>query len=435
MLSLEGPETRTARVHGHVLRSGRAAWLLPLLLLWAAPSAGAPDVATLLEHVDRGDVSGAVQRYTRLYEPGEPEGLRALHELALRVLRAGLQDAGPYERNVLAGVLAAHGEPGALEVLERGLASSDHLVRQGAAEALGGLNSPAALSRLRRLFERGGDGRRLALRALAGAPRSAVLDLFLRALRSSDPSLRVMALRGLGRLRAPEAREPLRALWSDESRPLVAGYAAYCLAVLGDRPALAELKDRLRDPSPGTRDQAAALLGFVEDPSVAPLLREALYDPSAFVRSSASASLTRFHDRSGLPVADRLLQDSELSVRLATAASLGRMDYAVGRPLVLKALRSDDPNVRVQALDAIGKSRDAGAAGLVGEAVRHERDEFVRSEGLLVLGEIGGEPAADHLLRVLPDPRPTLRHAAAESLVLLTERLLAGRRGGDGSDP
>lgn len=416
---------RTDWVPRPLMRCARAAFLLLLASEVASAAARAGPLAKLLERVDRGDLSGAVRHYQTLYETRSSAGLAALREIALHVLRTELGRTEIHERSEVAAVLASQGETEALEVLEESLTSTDQLVRQSAAESLGRVGTPAAVAALRRLYERGADGRRLALSALGRAPERSALDLFLRALRSSDPSLRVVALRGLGRLRAPEARDPLRVAWRRESRPLVAGYIAFCLAALGDGAALQELKSRLTDPNASTRDQAAALLGFVEDPSVAPLLREALYDPSVFVRSSASASLTRLGDRSGLSVASRLLQDAELSVRLAAAGSLSRMDYVVARPVVLEALRSADPNVRAQALDAVGKGGDGRAAELVWELVRRERDPFVRSEGLLVLGEIGREPAVDHLLHTLPDSRAHIRHATAESLVTLTERLLA----------
>ena len=418
-------------------RKGPFAGLLVILCLLGVSRAGAEaeKLGELIHRVDRGDVSGAVQRYRALYASPDPEGLRVLHEVALEILRVGAERVEPYERPPLAAVLALHDDPQAYTWLEADLDSPNRLVRQAAAVALAEIGSDRATTLLRDLYAEGGDSRLLALDVLARAGNRGAVDLFLRAMRAPDPRLRMAAMRGIGELRVADARSSLHDVWAENADPLLSGYAAYCLARLGDERAHEALAARLRDRRADTRDQAAALLGFLGDPGVAPSLRETLFDPSDFVRVSAIASLTRFRDASGLAVARRLLEHEEFSVRLAVATSFERMDYAVARPLVLEALRAEDPNVRAHALHAIREFEDLRSSDLVQRFLAAEQDEFVRTEALLVLGHVGDATALPELLDAIPGGQVSLRHAAAEGLVALTDRLARTPHAGDSHGP
>jgi len=408
-------------------RSAGAGWLVVASLL-AAPGAPAQPTGDgaaegVLGRVRAGDVAGAVRLYRERHAPTSPQGRRVLHAIALEMLRLGVDRAPAHEQAPLAAVLAAHGDPHGYEVLEDGLRSPNRLVRQSAAEALAGVGSDRTTAILRRLYAKGPDGRLLALDALARAGNREAVDLFLHAMRSGDPALRMAAMRGIGELRVAEARTALHEVWAEDRDPVLSGYAAYCLARLGDGRALEALKARLRAPRADARDQAAALLGFFEDPTLKPLLLETLFDPSDFVRASAIASLTRLQDGTGLPLARRLLEHSEFSVRLAVAASFERMDYSVARTLVREAVHSDDPDVRALALHAIRSFGDTDSLEWVRAALRHEPDEFVRTEALLTLGAIGDDSVLSPLLEALRQEHASIRHAAAEALVTLVDRL------------
>ena len=53
-----------------------------------------------------------------------------------------------------------------------------------------------------------------------------------------------------------------------------------------------------------------------------------------------------------------------------------------------------------------------------------ERDLYAKVQGLWTVGRIGGAESLPKLLYFLPDEQEELRHASAEALVLISDRLL-----------
>jgi HEAT repeat protein len=80
--------------------------------------------------------------------------------------------------------------------------------------------------------------------------------------------------------------------------------------------------------------------------------------------------------------------------------------------------------VRAQALRVIGDNQDRPALQVVGQAVLNEPEESVLAQAILTLGRIGDADTVAMLISLLPESRDVVRHAAAESLIHLTDRLL-----------
>ena len=99
------------------------------------------------------------------------------------------------------------------------------------------------------------------------------------------------------------------------------------------------------------------------------------------------------------------------------------MDYETARPLIINALYSPDPLVRSNAYLSIGQSVDTKAEDAVIAAVIGERDVYAKAQGLWTVGRIGGENSIAELLDLLDDEEEVVRHAAAEALILVSERL------------
>ena len=78
------------------------------------------------------NLRGAVEKLRKRYRLDSREGLTALRDLSLGVLREGLKDDDPYERCYAASALAAQGDWSGGAVLEEGVASSDMALRRAA---------------------------------------------------------------------------------------------------------------------------------------------------------------------------------------------------------------------------------------------------------------------------------------------------------------
>jgi HEAT repeat protein len=115
------------------------------------------------------------------------------------------------------------------------------------------------------------------------------------ALADSDPCVRRLAARVLGRSRTPEA--------------------------------VAALRRALDSATPGEREMGAVGLGFAEDGTALPDLVEALRDPEPRVRLAAAWALGEIESPDAIPpLAEALARDEEAKVREAAAWALGEIE-------------------------------------------------------------------------------------------------------------
>ena len=400
--------------------------LLLTFLFRAIPSSAEEESAA--DQAKQGDLIGAVATYKTTQDPATKKGLVALQQLGIEVLRLGLRLGDPHERNVVAGILGRRGDPAGLVVLNESIHSDKPMLRRTAADALGDMATPDAVGLLRRLYYEDSEGKRLALSGLRRTRDRTALLLYLDAVSNSDTRIRTQGAGGLGELRSAAASSVLQTLLKTEKDPIVAVTLAWSLASTGDATGLAYLTAKMSDGSEQLRDAAVGLLGSLDDPSVVPLLRTALEsDSSEMVRTTAAASLTHFKDASGLPLVQKALEHVDFRIRLAAAISFTRMDYETARLLVVNALNSRDPLVRSNAYQVVGQHRDMRAASAVIEAVGREGDIYAKAQGLWTIGRIGGAESLPQLLDLLSDEEEAVRHASAEALVLISDRLLQQR--------
>ncbi len=396
-----------------------------LLLVSAPPFATATEDESAVDQAKQGDLLGAVATYKASHDPVAKRGLVALQQLALEVLRLGLRLGDPHERNVVAGILGRRGDSAGIIVLDEALQSNKPMLRRTAADVLGDMATPDAVGLLRRLYHTDSEGKRLALSGLRRTRDRTAHLLYLDAVNSADTRLRTQGAGGLGELRSAVASPVLHTLLKTEKDPIVAVTLAWSLAATGDANGLAYLTAKLSDASEQIRDAAAGLLGSLDDPSIVGLLRTALQsDSSEMVRTTAAASLTHFKDASGLPLVQQALEHMDFRIRLAAAVSFSRMDYETAKPLIMKALQSRDPLTRSNVYQVIGQNRDGSVVSEVIEAVGRERDLYAKVQGLWTIGRIGGAESVPPLLDMLAEEEETVRHASAEALVFIIERLL-----------
>ncbi|MCB9638294.1 MAG: HEAT repeat domain-containing protein [Myxococcales bacterium] len=128
--------------------------------------------------------------------------------------------------------------------------------------------------------------------SMTGLPRS-VGPLRMILMHESDPLLRRDSIRGLAKLRSPQALTELRGALKDRDID-VRMTAAAALGKLGDKRALRSLLDATKDPNPAVRAATATALSELGAERAIPYLVRALDDDNVDVQQAAQKSLLRF---------------------------------------------------------------------------------------------------------------------------------------------
>ncbi len=316
----------------------------------------------------------------------------------------------------------------------------------------GGPESPAlfrqvAIALLREALE-GGDGllRTRAAAALAGFSSPDLLPVFQGAQKNQDPSVRALAVQGMGRvpgeaagrlvresLHDPEAlvrAEAARALTGrrdaqtrvalerairDPSRE-VAVRAAGALARLGDVSAFALLRQRLRDPEDSIRIQAAEALGYLGNQEAAPGLRALLQDPNPYVRVYAAEALARLQDPVGRGALRKALRNPNPSVALYAAEAFSNLGDAAGAPRLIETLTSgDDLSARLYAAWTLARLGDLRGESILEDLLRHGEPQ-VRMQASWTLGQMQDGVGIPALRRAVSDAARPVRFQAAWAL-------------------
>jgi HEAT repeat protein len=153
----------------------------------------------------------------------------------------------------------------------------------------------------------------------------------LEALDDSDREVRTAAARSLGKLRSPEAVQPLLAAVA--ARRVPTALAGWSLLQIG-RDALPRLRAALDGENPVHRAGAVRMLGLLGESGDADLVQARLRDTAALVRTTAARSLARLGGPRNVPPLVAALDDRIPAVRAAAAEALGRLREPVLDPLV-----------------------------------------------------------------------------------------------------
>ncbi len=270
-----------------------------------------------------------------------------------------------------------------------------------------------------------------AVEAMEMLPHRA-LPVMQKALGDPNPAVRFAAVVTSAKLKMKELSPSIQPLIKDEN-PSVRAAAIAALFALGQKVDLTPLGDLLRAPDPGLRSNVAMLLGMLGDASAVPMLKSAaevpmprasaaqiavtriqiaeaiaklgddkspqrgaeldalragIYNSMGEVRILAVNAVGEVHDQGCEGSLARLLTEGPLELQLAAAASLRRLGNAKGLPIAIQYSAHDDPVIRAQAAWA--------------------------------LGWFNGNLSYNHLARLLNDPEPHVRVAAAASIVRRT---------------
>ncbi len=341
----------------------------------------------------------AAESLTREQRTQLPEILAGIGPAAIPHLATRLTDPNEYVRAVAVTTLGKLRAVPEVPRMVRLAPDSSELVRQGLAEALGGLC-----------------GR--------GWPPAAEADpgrWWKRLWRKGDPL-------ATGGNPVAEVVPTLRALLADSSSGVRAAAAA-ALGKLGPDPASAavpDLIDRLADGDESVRREAVAALGLVgaNDPDTVPALAGMLTDASAALRAAAAAGLGSMGEAAA-PAAARLvplLRDRDPAVQAAASDAMNKIGSlcADATQSLADGLTSDDIQARERTAEALGEI-GAAAAGMAPQLAKAatDRNDRVRAKAVEALGKMGEAAAGvavPRLVRALRDPDGWVSALAAEAL-------------------
>ncbi len=321
-------------------------------------------------------------------------------------------------------------------------------VREGVAEALGMLRDPAGVPTLVRLLGddvpdvkrdavvslgKIGDARAVrplldialqeplfrftAGEAITCIGKSAV-PILLQILNEEDPGRSLEAIIVLGRIKDPEATEPIAGMLSHRFA-IIRGHAAESLGMIGDARSAPSLIRALSDHDAVVRAQAAAALQKVGDVRAVPALMKLLVDEDLDVCARAATTLGELGDRRAAAALVPLLERAEPEVRGAAADALGKLADEIAAEPLTRLFHDDTESVRLKAVSAFRQFRSASATAPL-LLLLDDANVQIRQRAVDSLGEIGNAGSLDRLLVALrADSAVEVRMAAAKALGLL----------------
>lgn len=315
----------------------------------------------------------------------------------VQVLIAAIGRDTPRARAAAARALAHVPRPDAVEALRRAIGDPDPWVRYFAATSLGRLSDRASLPELERLAldDSAPHVRIAAIAAIGeiGVGRDAdAIPMLATFSEAPDDELAVAAIRALGSVDSPVARDALR-------RALLAGQparraaAAEGIARLAGAPAIELLRwTAAADADPDV--MRAAIAGLLrigigaapEAPEAVSALAEVAADPAR--RADVIAALTKLPEPA-IPRLGAALASRDVSVRQAVIEALGRLAHPAASTCVLTALGDEDAAVRQLAVSVLARLGTRGVVRSFAELADRDPSEGVRRAAASALRRMG----------------------------------------------
>jgi HEAT repeat protein len=389
-----------------------------------------PSMVAIRNMVVRGNLSQATTKLNTTYRFDHESGLIALRQFSIIVLQRGLKEHDLFEQCYAASALAEGGENQALQMLANTFQTNPDLsLKMAVADGLGEVGDRKAVAILTHLYHHGETlDRRIIINALSSATEPGAIVILSEAARQSDPTLRMAAIKGLGRLGNRDAK-PLLLLALSKGQVFDRVTAAEALLLLGDNSGVAMLRKTLNDRSDGNaRAMAAVALGYAHDPALVPMLKQALVDQNIDVRLGAAAALTHYGDQGGVTYLRGAIRDPDQVTRRHAAQLFDDIAFDSGHPILVEALSSSDADVELAAVKTFGTAGGDPEVELLGTLLRASKDPIARADIAWSLGRIGSPNGIEMLLAMVQETDPAVRYTAADGLDHTAMHLLGGKR-------
>jgi len=247
----------------------------------------------------------------------------------------------------------------------------------------------------------------------------------LHAMRDPQPQVRFAAALAAGDLRLQESRSILLEMASDTS-PNVRVAVLYALHRLGDTHLSHELEAFARDASPLVRGNTAMVLGMLGEPTALRILKVMRLDQNPAVRQQASEAMWKLHDQAGLEDLVALSLSKHPDDQMIGLIGLAEPRDSRVRQRVRNGLTADYPEVTLVAARAMGMLGSDEGYGLALQGA-NSADKRQRQLAAFAIGAIGRPDSQPQLRKLMADPAPDVRLAAATALLQLKPASVAQR--------
>ena len=388
-------------------------------------------MATIQRLVDKGDLAEATKRLSAGYNFNDPVGLDALHQFSIMVLRQGLSEPDAYERCYAASSMGQSGEPENITILATAFHSSKLGIKEAAADGLGEIGDDAAIAALQQLYNSGSVGdRETIVESIAQVSNPNAEVLLSEGAGSSDATVRLISIKGLGKLGNRAAIPRLRELLTTDQEPLERVSAARSLLELGDDSGMPAINYAIHDEHQVWAMATAALaLGDAHDPKCVPQLMETLAKQDDIdVRIAAAIALTHYNVPEAVEFLKRALQSGDpISVR-HIGQLLPDIDPHNGRVILIAAMTDEDIGLRMAALRIISTFGGEQEVAFLTREIPQTEEPTSRALLARGLGRIASPSCIKPLLGMVTEQTPAVRYTAADGLGRIADRMMTEHR-------
>ena len=172
------------------------------------------------------------------------------------------------------------------------------------------------------------------------------------------------------------------------------------------------------DNSLKIKQEAAYILGEIEEEDSVPPLIEAVNDKEPEVRAQAALSLGKLEDKNAVDSLILLMENDENeNVRTSAARALGEIKSTDSMGSLITSMETDSsPLVRKNAAYALAFAGDYRAIDPLIRALENEEEPEVRASIACTLGMLNNYRAIDGLIRALNDENPLVKEQAAYAI-------------------
>ena len=261
------------------------------------------------------------------------------------------------------------------------------------------------------------------------------LPVVIEALGDDNLDVRLMAIRACGKFRDPAAIQPLDKYMCEER--FKEDTRLMCLEVLIDIGP--EAYGTLLKHSRWLNDKdLCTILEILTQKRAGEALLPHLNAGSMYVARRAALCLCKIGDRKVIPSLVNTLKDQHVDrcVRIPIAVALAQMDRDEGLTYLVALLRSPEASDRAHAAEQLANTPVKGTFDpllslladkddwyLAGRGIEGEPRVIIRGLAALALGELHDPRAIPGIKKLLNDPDPEVRKAAAEALEKLGAKL------------
>jgi HEAT repeat protein len=284
-------------------------------------------------------------------------------------------------------------------------------VRLDAVKTLGKIGSPRAVEPLiKRLYYEYNPNWFTVVAALDRIKNAGKIEPFLNALKNEDATFRLKTTEVLSYVDWKPSNPQESALY------LAAKQDWHKLSRAGAR-AVEPLVRLTTDNLPDIREHAVETLGKIGVPAAVEPLIQSLEDEDLNVRKKAVKALGRIGGPRAVDVLIETLKKTDTGIRREAVKALGHAgEIKAVEPLISALVDKDsDPDTRREAAEALGRIKEPRAATRL-IALLEDNIPDVRKNAAVILGNMGDRRAVEPLTRTLHDEQSEVSEEAAAAL-------------------